>query len=161
MIVIGLPAYNEEKNIAQIILKLQKVSDKIIVCNDGSTDLTGEIAEKMGVVIINHPRNLGYGASIRSIFHKAEELDSDVLVTFDADGQHRVEDIEVVLEPVLKNDADIVIGSRFLDKHNIDVPSYRKLGIKAITDIANTSLDMKLTDSQSGFRAYNKKKTYY
>ena len=157
MIVIGLPAYNEEKNIAQIILKLQKVSDKIIVCNDGSTDLTGEIAEKMGVVIINHPRNLGYGASIRSIFHKAEELDSDVLVTFDADGQHRVEDIEVVLEPILKNDADIVIGSRFLDKHNIDVPSYRKLGIKAITDIANTSLDMKLTDSQSGFRAYNKK----
>ena len=157
MIVIGLPAYNEEKNIAQIILKLQKVSDKIIVCNDGSTDLTEEIAEKMGAIIINHPRNLGYGASIRSIFHKAEELDSDVLVTFDADGQHRVEDIEVVLEPILKNDADIVIGSRFLDKHNIDVPSYRKLGIKAITDIANTSLDMKLTDSQSGFRAYNKK----
>jgi glycosyltransferase involved in cell wall biosynthesis len=157
MIVIGLPAYNEEKNIAQIILKLQKVSDKIIVCNDGSSDLTGEIAEKMGAIIVNHTRNLGYGASIRSIFHKAEELDSDVLVTFDADGQHRVEDIGIILDPILKNDADIVIGSRFLNQNNMNVPSYRKFGIKTITDITNTSMDMKLTDSQSGFRAYNKK----
>ena len=156
-ITIGLPAFNEEKNIASMIIKLKKIADKIIVCNDGSTDLTGEIAEKMGAIIINHPRNLGYGASIRSIFHKAEELDSDVLVTFDADGQHRVEDIERVVEPILKNDADIVIGSRFLDGDNKDTPSYRKLGIKAITNIANTSLDIKLTDSQSGFRAYSKK----
>ena len=156
-ITIGLPAFNEEENIASMIVKLKKITDRIIVCNDGSTDLTGEIAEKMGAIIINHPRNLGYGASIRSIFHKAEELDSDVLVTFDADGQHRVEDIESVVEPILKNDADIVIGSRFLDIDNKDTPSYRKLGIKAITNIANTSLDMKLTDSQSGFRAYSRR----
>jgi glycosyltransferase involved in cell wall biosynthesis len=157
LLVIGLPAYNEEKNIAKIIVKLQKVADKIIVCNDGSTDLTGEIAQKMGVVVINHPRNLGYGAGIRSIFIKAEELDSDVLVTFDADGQHRVEDIKALLEPILKNEADIVIGSRFLNDNNKNVPQYRKVGIKAITDIANTSMDIKLTDSQSGFRAYSKK----
>jgi len=156
-ITIGLPAFNEEENIASMIVKLKKITDRVIVCNDGSTDLTGEIAERMGAIIINHPRNLGYGASIRSIFHKADELDSDVLVTFDADGQHRVEDIERVVEPILKNYADIVIGSRFLEDDNTDTPSYRKLGIKAITNIANTSLDMKLTDSQSGFRAYNKK----
>jgi glycosyltransferase involved in cell wall biosynthesis len=156
-ITVGLPAFNEGKNIASIIIQLKKITDNVIVCNDGSSDLTGEIAEKMGAIVINHPRNLGYGASIRSIFQKANELDSDVLVTFDADGQHRIEDIEKIVEPILKKDADIVIGSRFLDGDNKDTPLYRKLGIKAITDITNTSLDMKLTDSQSGFRAYSRK----
>jgi len=153
-----MPAYNEEKNIAKVIVKLQNVADKIIVCNDGSTDLTGIIAEKMGAVVINHSKNLGYGAAIRSIFLKAKELDSDVLVTFDADGQHRVEDIQTVLKPVINNEADIVIGSRFInDNNNKNVPKYRKVGIKTITSITNVSIDMKLTDSQSGFRAYNNK----
>jgi glycosyltransferase involved in cell wall biosynthesis len=92
-ITIGIPAYNEEKNIASIIVKLKKIAQKIIVCNDGSTDLTGEIAEKLGAVVINHPKNLGYGSGIRSIFQKAKEIDSDILVTFDADGQHQVGDV--------------------------------------------------------------------
>ena len=155
-ITIGIPAYNEEKNIAKIILKLQKISEKIIVCNDGSTDLTSKIAEKMGAIVINHSKNLGYGAGIRSIFLKAKEMDSDVLVTFDADGQHRVEDIETVIEPIIKNEADIVIGSRFLVEGK-NVPGYRKAGIKTITGVANIAMDSKITDSQSGFRAYNKK----
>jgi glycosyltransferase involved in cell wall biosynthesis len=156
-IVIGIPAYNEEKNIASIILKLKKLTDKIIVCNDGSSDLTGPIAEKMGAIVVNHPKNLGYGAAIRTIFEKGRDVDVDILVTFDADGQHRIEDIDTVLEPIIKNEADIVIGSRFLNKDDETVPSYRKAGIKAITNIANTSIDTKLTDSQSGFRAYSKK----
>jgi glycosyltransferase involved in cell wall biosynthesis len=156
-IVIGIPAYNEEKNIASIIIKLKKVYDKIIVCNDGSSDLTGQIAEKMGAIVVDHTKNLGYGAAIRSIFTKAIELDSDILVTFDADGQHRVEDINPVLEPILKNEADIVIGSRFLDNSGKNVPAYRKAGIKVITSLSNTTTDLKLTDSQSGFRAYSKR----
>ena len=157
LIAIGIPAYNEEKNIAKIIIKLQKVADKVIVCNDGSSDLTGEIAERLGAVVINHPKNLGYGAGIRSIFQKAKELDTDILVTFDADGQHRVEDIQTVLEPLIKNEADISIGSRFLGQNDSNVPGYRKAGIKTITNITNTSSDLNLTDSQSGFRAYSKK----
>lgn len=156
-LVIGLPAYNEEKNIASIIIKLKKISDKIIVCNDGSSDLTGEIAEKMGVIIVNHPKNLGYGAAIRSIFTKFVELGDDILVTFDSDGQHRIEDINVVISPIMKNEADIVIGSRFLGDDNSDVPKYRKLGIKAITNLTNVSTENNLTDSQSGFRAYHKR----
>ena len=67
-IAVGLPAYNEEKNIASIITKLEKISDTIIVCNDGSSDLTGKIASKMGAVTINHEKNLGYGAAICSLF---------------------------------------------------------------------------------------------
>ena len=157
LIVIGIPAYNEEENIAKIIIKLQKIADKIIVCNDGSSDLTGEIAERLGAIVVNHSRNLGYGAGIRSIFQKAKEIDADVLVTFDADGQHRIEDIQTVLEPLIKNEADIVIGSRFLEDNDDNVPKYRKVGIKTITNITNTSSDLHLTDSQSGFRAYSKK----
>ena len=155
-ITIGIPAYNEENNIASIIVKLKKIAQKIIVCDDGSTDLTGEIAQKLGATVIRHPKNLGYGSGIRSIFQKAKEIDSDILVTFDADGQHQVEDIKKVIEPILKNNADLVIGSRFLDNKTIDVPEYRKIGIKLITKVTNSTLEEKITDSQSGFRAYNK-----
>jgi len=153
--VIGIPAFNEEKNIASIIMKLKKVTDHIIVCNDGSTDMTEEISKKLDVVVINHSRNMGYGSAIRSIFLKAKELQADILVTFDADGQHRVEDIQSVTQPIIDNKADIVIGSRFLENKS-DIPEYRKFGIKVITKITNSSLKEKLTDSQSGFRAYSK-----
>ena len=155
-ITIGIPAYNEEKNIASIIIKLKKIAQKIIVCDDGSTDLTGEIAQKLGAIVISHPKNLGYGSGIRSIFQKAKEIESDILVTFDADGQHQVQDIEKVIEPILKNKADIVIGSRFLDNKNVSAPEYRKIGIKLITKVTNSTLKEKITDSQSGFRAYSK-----
>ena len=156
-IIIGIPAFNEEKNIASIITKLMNITDSIIVCNDGSSDLTSEIAEKMGAIVINHKKNSGYGAAIRSIFLKAKELDGDILVTFDADGQHRIEDIENVTTPIINQEAELVVGSRFLDDSEKEVPQYRKVGIKVITKITNASIKEKLTDSQSGFRAYSKK----
>jgi len=152
---IGIPAYNEEKNIAAIITKLKKITDSIIVCDDGSNDLTSEIARDLGATVVTHEKNLGYGAAIKTIFQKSKEIECDVLVTFDADGQHRVEDIEPVINPIRNNDADIVVGSRFLNNEN-DVPNYRKLGIKVITQVTNASIKKQLTDSQSGFRAYNK-----
>jgi len=104
----------------------------------------------------NDNANLGYGAAIKSIFEKAREMKADILVTFDADGQHRLQDIKTVINPILNKQADIVIGSRFLDGKNENIPEYRKAGIKIITSITNTSLNTKLSDSQSGFRAYNK-----
>ena len=155
-ITVGIPAYNEEKNIASIIVKLKKIADKIIVCNDGSTDATSEIAEKLGEIVINHPKNLGYGAGINSIFKKSKEINSDILVTFDADGQHQIKDIERVITPIRNKEADIIIGSRFLDSAEDEIPDYRKFGIKLITKITNSSLKNKITDSQSGFRAYSK-----
>jgi len=156
-VVIGIPAFNEEKNIGPIVVKLKKLSYSIIVCNDGSSDMTGEIAKELGAIIIDHPKNLGYGAAIRSIFTKAADLDYDVLVTFDADGQHRTSDIKSVLKPIENNEADIVVGSRFSSGDSSEVPKYRKIGIKAITTLANTASGSKITDAQSGFRAYNKK----
>ena len=156
-ITVGIPAYNEEKNIASIIVKLKKIADVVIVCNDGSTDSTSEIAQNLGAVVINHTKNLGYGAGINSIFHKAKEIGSEILITFDADGQHRIEDIDRVIKPISDGQSDIVIGSRFLDDSEKEIPNYRKVGIKVITKITNTSIKKQLTDSQSGFRAYSKK----
>ena len=155
-IIIGIPAFNEEKNIAGIISKLKRITKDIIVCNDGSTDLTADIAEEMGALVINHEKNLGYGGAIRSIFLKAKDLNGDVLVTFDADGQHRIEDVDKVINPILEGQSDIVIGSRFLDDNEKEVPQYRKVGIKVITKITNATIKKDLTDSQSGFRAYSK-----
>jgi glycosyltransferase involved in cell wall biosynthesis len=156
-IIVGIPAFNEEKNIAVLIIQLKKIADKIIVCNDGSTDLTSKIAEELGATMINHEKNLGYGAAIRSIFLKSKDLDGDILVTFDADGQHRIEDINKVINPIINGESDLVIGSRFLDESAKEVPRYRKAGIKLITKITNATIKKQLTDSQSGFRAYSKK----
>jgi len=155
-VTIGIPAFNEEKNIAKMIVKLKKIYDEIVVCNDGSTDLTGEIAENLGAIVINHKQNLGYGAGINSIIKKSKEIGTDILVTFDADGQHKVEDVKKVIEPIKNGDADLVIGSRFLSKTKEKIPEYRKIGINIITKVTNAGLKKKITDSQSGFRAYSK-----
>ena len=155
-ITVGIPAYNEEKNIAKIIVKLKKTVDQIIVCDDGSTDSTYTIAESLGATVIKHPKNSGYGMAIRSIFLKAREINADVLVTIDADGQHKTEDVNKIIKPIVDGRADISIGSRFL-KEDSNTPSYRKLGVKVITKVTNSSLSEKVTDAQSGFRAYNNK----
>jgi glycosyltransferase involved in cell wall biosynthesis len=155
-ITVGIPAYNEEKNLAKIIVKLKKMVDQILVCDDGSTDSTCAIAESLGVTVIKHPKNLGYGSAIRSIFLKAREINSEVLVTIDADGQHKIEDVNKIIKPIADGQADISIGSRFLDKRD-NAPKYRKLGINIITKVTNSSLSEKITDAQSGFRAYNNK----
>ncbi len=156
-LVIGIPAYNEEKNIASIITKLKGITETIIVCDDGSSDLTSAISENLGAIVIKHEKNLGYGSAIKSIFLKAKNLDCDVLVTFDADGQHRIEDIDKVVAPIKNGDSDLVIGSRFLDDSEKEIPNYRKVGIKAITKLTNASIKKQLSDSQSGFRSYSKK----
>jgi glycosyltransferase involved in cell wall biosynthesis len=154
-IAIGLPAFNEEKNIGKIIAQLLDKSYSVIVCNDGSSDSTGIIAEKMGAIIINHKKNLGYGAAIGSIFKKARDEKFDILVTFDSDGQHRISDIEKMIEPIKNKTADIVIGSRFTEDGKADMPKYRKIGIKVITNLVNSQTGKKITDSQSGFRSYS------
>ena len=155
--IIGIPAYNEEKNIAKIIINSKEFADQIIVCDDGSTDSTVAIAESLGAIVIKHPKNLGYGSAIHSIFLKAKEINADILVTVAADGQHRTQDITKVIEPIKKGDADLIIGSRFLGVSEEKIPEYRKIGIKIITKVTNSSLKNKITDSQSGFRAYSKK----
>ena len=155
-ILIGIPAFNEEKNIGAIVAKLKEKYDYVLVCDDGSSDMTSNIASALGAIVVKHEKNIGYGGSIKTIFNEAKKTDADVLVTFDADGQHMISDIDSVLKPIKENTAAIVIGSRFLGETK-DLPKYRKIGIKAITGLTNTLTGSNITDAQSGFRAYSKK----
>ena len=156
-ITVGIPAYNEQKNIAKIIEQIKEITPSIIVCDDASTDDTNKIAKSLDVEIITHSKNTGYGSAIKDIFIKAREIDSDILVTMDADGQHRIEDLMKIINPIRSDTIDICIGSRFLEKNVANVPNYRKVGIKVLTKLTNVSLKESITDSQSGFRAYGKK----
>ena len=87
MIIAGIPAYNEEKTIAKVILLAQKHVDAVVVCDDGSQDLTADIAHKLGAIVVRHEKNMGYGAAIQTLFEKAKALNADLLLTLDADGQ--------------------------------------------------------------------------
>ena len=157
MIIAGIPAYNEEKTIAKVILLAQKHVDAVVVCDDGSQDLTADIAEKLGAIVVKHEKNMGYGAAIQTLFEKARALDADLLLTVDADGQHDAKDMPKIMRPILEKKADIVIGSRFLEQ-NSGMPLYRRFGIKVLTKMTNSSRQKDtLTDAQCGFRAYNRK----
>ena len=156
MIVAGIPAYNEEKDIARVILLAQRHVDAVLVCDDGSEDLTAEIAQKLGATVIAHKKNMGYGAAIQTLFEQARILNADLLVTIDSDGQHNAEEIPELVKPILEDKADIVIGSRFLQANN-NIPRYRRLGITVLTKMTNRSRTESLTDAQCGLRAYDRK----
>ena len=155
-ILVGIPAYDEEKNIAPLILNLKKQGYEVLVCDDASNDQTCELSEQLGAIVIKHEKNRGYGGAIQSLFNKAREIKPDVLVTFDGDGQHNFRDIENLIKPIIESDSDLVIGSRFLDKKS-HIPKYREVGIKTITKLTQISHNVNVTDSQSGFRAYSLK----
>jgi len=157
-VVAAIPAYDEEKVIAGVVLQAQRYVDRVVVCDDGSSDLTAEIAERLGADVVRHDRNMGYGAALQSLFKRARQLGADAMVTLDGDGQHNPREIPMLVEPVLEGKADVVIGSRFLgdaEKMN-SVPRYRRLGIKVITKLSGAS-NFGVSDAQSGFRAYGRK----
>lgn len=157
-VVVGIPAFNEEKTIAKVVFLASKYADKVLVCDDGSRDLTAEIASCLGAEVIWHERNMGYGAALRSLFKRAVELDCDVLVTLDGDGQHDPSEISKVIKPIIDGEADIVVGSRFLETSSAaEMPSYRRLGVKVITKAANGYAKYGINDTQCGFRAYSRK----
>lgn len=156
MIIAGIPAYNEEKTIARVILLAQKQVDMVVVCDDGSQDMTAEIAQRLGAVVVRHDNNLGYGTAIQSLFEKAKALNADILVTLDADGQHDAKEILMLAQPIMEGKADVAIGSRLLNEAK-DMPLYRRFGIKVLTKVANGNRqEQKITDAQCGFRAYNR-----
>ena len=156
-VVVGIPAFNEENTIAKVVLEAQKFASVVVVCDDGSSDMTGAIANRLGAEVIKHERNLGYGAAIKSLFRCARELNADVLVTLDADEQHDPKEIPNVLKPVVDGQADIVVGSRFVGEHDTqEMPMYRRFGVKVISRLVNGSTKNGVSDAQSGFRAYNR-----
>ena len=153
-VVVGIPAFNEAPMIAQVVLGAQKYADAVVVCDDGSNDMTGAVAKRLGACVVRHRRNLGYGASIKSLFKRACELNADVLVTLDADGQHNPKEIPSVVEPIIQGSADLVIGSRFIGSDGTkEMPFYRRFGAQLITRLVNGSSKNGISDAQRSFRA--------
>jgi dolichol-phosphate mannosyltransferase len=141
-----------------VVLKARQHADEVVVVDDGSTDDTAEVAEAGGAVVVRHETKRGYGAAIRSCFVYARSSTADAMVILDGDGQHNAAAIPKVLEPVLSGRADIAIGSRFLNGNGHEVPRYRRFGIGVLTRLTNagTHNGNKLSDAQSGFRAYSR-----
>ena len=153
-----IPAYNVEKTIGRTVLQAMRYVDRVIVCNDGSEDMTGEIAEGLGAIVLAHPKNMGYGAALATLFSAVARMDVDAMVTIDGDGQHDASQIPKLLDSLRDGDADLVIGSRNLRAEDLEeVPSYRKRGLEVINGLAKKLSYGELTDSQSGFRAYDRK----
>jgi glycosyltransferase involved in cell wall biosynthesis len=149
-----IPAYNEEGAIARVILQTQNFVDKVVVCDDGSRDLTPKIASALGAIVVRHRRNLGKGAAFRTLFAKAEKIGADIAITLDGDGQHDPKEIPRLIEAMRASGADIVVGSRFMNEgdEKSHVPPYRALGNRILSMLT----DRRVSDTQSGFRAYGK-----
>ena len=157
-IVVCIPAYKEENTLPYVIYKCLKYTKEILVIDDGSTDRTARIARMAGARVVSHKENQGYGGAIRTCFLVGKREKADCLVIIDSDGQHDPDQIPSLIEPILKDRADLVIGSRFKSKEAMkDIPKYRMLGIQTITQVFNLGAHMSITDSQSGFRAYSGK----
>lgn len=150
-----IPAFNEARYIGSVVLKTRDFADAVIVVDDGSADGTAEIAERAGARVIRHGRNRGKGMSLNTAFELIrKEYRPLAIVTLDADWQHSPEDIPRVVAPILNQEADLVIGSRYLQKTS-DVPFQRVVGHWGFNMLVNTVSGTRITDSQSGFRAFS------
>ncbi len=155
-IIAVIPAYREEIAVGSVVLKAKKHVDRVIVVDDGSPDKTAEVAELAGAEVIKLDKNYGKAYALMRGFERAKELGCSIIVMLDADGQHDADEIPLLIDPVLKGEADLVIGSRFLEKKG-KIPKYRTLGQKILTFTTNLGSDITVTDSQSGFRAMNRR----
>jgi glycosyltransferase involved in cell wall biosynthesis len=149
-----IPAYNEESNISKVVKRSLPHVDRVIVCDDGSTDNTAKLAKNAGAIVISQ-KNQGYGAAIATLFDYARKENATIMITLDGDGQHDPDQIPLLIDAMTTHNVDVVIGSRFLDD-TTKASGYRKTGIKIITSASNYGTNFKVSDSQSGFRAYSK-----
>lgn len=154
---IVIPAYNEEKSIVKVVQGLKKAGHKdIIVVDDGSRDNTKEEAKKAGAHVLQHLMNRGQGAALKTGIDAAISLGADIIVTFDADGQHQAKDIPNIVKPVEKKEVDVALGSRFLET-KAKIPLVRKIFLKGGALIIWLLYGIRLTDSHNGFRALSRK----
>lgn len=155
-----IPAYNEEKNIAKVIQSLNDADEtyECLVINDGSRDNTQHEAEASGLAtVIQLPANLGIGGAVQTGFKYAFYNDIDYAIQFDGDGQHLASEIPKILAPLQANDVDVCIGSRFVEKTlGFQSTFMRRIGIRIFEWMNRVLIRKKITDSTSGFRAYNK-----
>jgi glycosyltransferase involved in cell wall biosynthesis len=154
-IVVGIPAYNEEIGIGSTILAAQQYCDTIVIVDDGSTDKTAAIADQTDAIVLQHHQNIGKGGAIQTIFEYAADCNFEALVLLDGDGQHIPEEIPDVAAPVIEENVHITIGSRYCEGKQTETPLYRRFGQRVLDILTTGSAKSKLTDTQSGFRAFS------
>ncbi len=153
-----IPAYNEEDSLGRVIRHVHQAQPDadIVVINDGSTDATAEIAGGHGVSVVTLPYNLGIGTAMQTGFIFARDRGYDVAVQVDGDGQHDPDEIGQLVEALEANDADVVIGSRYIEDRGYITPKLRRLGILILSGIISAIIGQRITDPTSGFRALNR-----
>jgi glycosyltransferase involved in cell wall biosynthesis len=154
-VVVGIPALDEERAIAKVVVRSKKHADKVLVVDDGSKDDTALIAESLGAVVLRHEKNLGKGAAIRDCFEWAKRDGADILVTLDGDGQHDPSRIPELVEALQSTGADVAIGGRVARPP--EMPRYRWLGERALDLGTQVKVGERVVDAQSGFRAYSRR----
>ena len=159
--VVAIPAYNEAAAIEQVVSEASLYADTVLVVDDGSVDETADRARGAGAMVVEHERNKGYGAALKTVFAEAKRRNAAHLVVIDGDGQHDAADISRLIEQQETGGADITIGSRFLNGAAPAISPYRRLGLAAINSLTNLSMGTagthsRILDTQCGFRAYNK-----
>jgi glycosyltransferase involved in cell wall biosynthesis len=155
-VVAAIPCFNEELFIGSVALKTKDYVDRVVVIDDGSTDKTAMVAEKAGAIVISHGSNKGKGAAVSTAFEYARKAGCKALVLLDGDGQHDPVYIPTLVKPVLEDEADMVVGSRYMEVKS-PIPGYRTWGHRVLTLFTNLGSRVKLTDSQSGLRAFSPK----
>ena len=150
-----IPAYNEEKTIAKVILQTKQFVDEVLVCDDGSTDMTPVIAQSVGASVVTHQKNQGKGQAFKTLFEEVLKLNPDVVVTIDADGQHDPSQIPMLTKPIEARKSDLVVGSRYVEGGKMDAPLHRRFGLWVVNFLYRKATGVKLNDTQSGFRAYS------
>jgi glycosyltransferase involved in cell wall biosynthesis len=155
-IVVIIPSYNQERYIGSVVLKLLRFPVTVIVVDDGSIDETASVAAAAGAEVVQQPVNQGKGAAINAGFCKAREFKPDVIVIIDADGQHLPEELPRVVQPILDDVADIVVGSRYLS-HPSHVPAHRVLGHLLFRWLSSVASGIAMSDPQSGYRAFSQR----
>lgn len=154
--VAAIPAYNEEASICSVVVEARHYVDSVIVIDDGSSDHTARLADGAGATVIRHDRNRGKAAGIMTAFRAAAERQADVLVLLDGDGQHDPQEIPRLVTPLLAGEADVVVGSRFLEIKN-PIPYYRTIGQRTLNLATALGSGRRCSDSQSGYRALNRR----
>lgn len=161
-ILIILPSYNEEKSIGNILQQLKHINIPncelvALPVNDGSTDNTISEIKKHSSHYLDLPKNLGIGGAVQSGLKYAHENNFDIAVQMDGDGQHPPLELIKIISPILNNETDVCIGSRFIDKEGFQSSFLRRAGIKFLSALIKLRCGQNILDCTSGYRAFNKK----
>jgi len=151
-----VPAYNEARVIAAVIAELKRAVHRIVVVDDGSSDSTAEIGAECGAAVLRHPINLGQGAALQTGIEFALAHGAELIVTFDADGQHRTADVARLIDALEAERADFALGSRFLGSA-AKVPPLRRILLRAATLFTRLTTGLALTDAHNGLRAMTRR----